>query len=102
MVILDYGAGAVLRQDGNRGLDIELVIRMGQSYADHLPFNQFLGPCNGFCIKVMQHFKSVGRLAADSSQSRCNMKADHPCTRNSYSHSVLENVSADLYLDFKI
>ena len=96
MVVLDHDARAVAPGNVYAGLYIQLVGGFSKTDIDDVALNELLCSCNREVVKVMKYLQPVFRPSAHCTQRCRYMQTHHSGTGDSYAHSVLEDVSADL------
>ena len=86
-VLARTAAVVACRLDG--GLDVELPVGIGHHYVHRPVSHEFLGPGYGCRIQVVEHFQGIFGLAADRSQRRSDVQADHTGSGYAHAHAVL-------------
>ena len=98
MIVFYQGRSLVTLTCGYACLDIQLVCGIGQAYSHLSVFHQLFRPVYGFSVQIVQHFQSVFRFPAYGTESGRDVQSYHACSRYSHSHSVFQDISADLDL----
>ncbi len=80
--------------------DIELFFdSVLQTDVDGLGINQLLAFFYGFRSTVLQHFQLIFALADEGTEGDSDRKTNHTCTRDTYTHGVLQDVGTEQCLN---